>query len=47
MRHRARRRFNFPVGLWEPALITTCWRWCGEHGLAPGDLIIEVTESAA
>ena len=38
--------FNFPVGLWDRPTLLNMLAVMREHGLAPGDLIIEVTESA-
>jgi diguanylate cyclase (GGDEF)-like protein/PAS domain S-box-containing protein len=38
--------FNFPVGLWDRSTLLTMLAVMGRHGLAPEDLVIEVTESA-
>jgi EAL domain-containing protein (putative c-di-GMP-specific phosphodiesterase class I) len=38
--------FNFPVGLWDRPTLLNMLAVMREHGLAPGDLIVEVTESA-
>ena len=39
--------FNLPVTLWEPAAIRNMLQLIRSHGIAPPDLLIEVTESTA
>jgi diguanylate cyclase (GGDEF)-like protein/PAS domain S-box-containing protein len=39
--------FNFPVGLWDRSTLLNMLTVMRRHGLAPRDLVIEVTESAA
>jgi diguanylate cyclase (GGDEF)-like protein/PAS domain S-box-containing protein len=38
--------FNFPVGLWDRSTLLNMLAVMRRHGLAPDDLVIEVTESA-
>jgi diguanylate cyclase (GGDEF)-like protein/PAS domain S-box-containing protein len=39
--------FNFPLGLWDQSTLLNMLAAMRRHGLAPGDLVVEVTESAA
>jgi diguanylate cyclase (GGDEF)-like protein/PAS domain S-box-containing protein len=38
--------FNFPIGMWDEGTLVNMIALMAAHGLAPDDLVIEVTESA-
>ncbi len=38
--------FNFPIGLWDQSTLMNMLATMRRHGLAPDDLVVEVTESA-